>query len=238
MQLREYARVIHPRVAGEAVASLEAMRRALVLVISLVVSLGVSLLGGACGAAIGSEPSAVAGDDSGGAVDAGSTGSGGGGGGGGGAQDGGPPPGTEPDAAAPASIDAPTFLAGYVGGFCTEAFACQASFPASSQTGSFSDNFGSSIAQCTTGSEAALGASHVPGDITNGKITYDGAAAAACLAGIDYGTCANFWATGGSYPAACGGAVVGSVATGGACNSAFECAAATDYCPNQVCVAP
>ncbi len=208
----------------------------------LALVLGVLLFGAACGASIGGEPAAVTGDDDGGGGHDGGGGPGGGGpvdagaDGGGGGQDAGEPAST-PDAAAPAAIDAPTFLDGYVGGFCTEAFSCKASFPATSQTGSFSDNFGTSVSQCTTGSEAALGASHVPGDISNGKIAYDGVAAAACLAGIDYGTCTNFWATGGTYPAACGQAVVGSVATGGTCNSAFECAKLTDGCPDHTCVA-
>ena len=72
---------------------------------------------------------------------------------------------------------------------------------------------------------------------TAGDAATDPLAAAACLAGIVFGTCSDFWQTYGTYPDACNHALVGSVANGGGCVSDFECVSL--YCtPAAKCAAP
>ena len=118
--------------------------------------------------------------------------------------------------------------------FCTAVFACKATYPTNATT-SFADAYGASVTDCTSGYESYLGTSHVDGDVANGKIQFDPAAAAACLDGTTTPACTTFWQAGLTYPTACDTALAGTVASGGTCNSAYECASAQDVCPNRVC---
>ena len=112
---------------------------------------------------------------------------------------------------------------------CTEAFTCQASFPTT--TGStFADAYGTSEQACEADAAMYEMASQVEAEITAGKIHFDGNAAAQCVAGITYGTCADYWANGPTVPAACDTAMVGTVADGGACVVDYDCATATSIC--------
>ncbi|MBA3539317.1 MAG: hypothetical protein H0T79_06785, partial [Deltaproteobacteria bacterium] len=66
--------------------------------------------------------------------------------------------------------------------------------------------------------------------ITAGKITFDGAAAQTCLAGMTATACPAYWAEGPTMPAACDGIFVGKVANGAACVVDFECSAQGSVC--------
>lgn len=137
--------------------------------------------------------------------------------------------------ALPSVATAEDLLHGVFGSICTEAFSCKSSYaPASGDT--FAQDWGTSVANCTDGFDAYYGAGHINGDVTNGKATFDASAASACLAGIAFSTCADFFNDVYTYPAACSTAIVGSVATGGACNSAYECADASADCPPSTLV--
>src|SRR5256885_16009651 len=70
----------------------------------------------------------------------------------------------------------------------------------------------------------------VEAEITAGKIHFDGAAAAQCVAGITFGACSDFWTNGPNAPAACATAMVGTVADGGACVVDYDCSTATSIC--------
>ena len=134
-----------------------------------------------------------------------------------------PPP---VDAAASA-ITATAFITQYGDMQCGEAFTCEASYPAGAAA-TFADSWGPSVAACDANALAYYNPTKVELDIAKGRIAYDPSAAAACLAGIVFGTCTNFWQTYGSYPDACVHALVGSVANGGGCVTDFECASL--YC--------
>jgi hypothetical protein len=114
--------------------------------------------------------------------------------------------------------------------FCDEAFTCQASFPATAQTGTFADAFGASSAECQSDSAMYEMPAQVESEIAAGKIHYDATAAAACIAGMTFGTCADFWQNGPMEPAACDTAMVGTVADGGACVVDFDCSADASIC--------
>lgn len=144
-------------------------------------------------------------------------GSGGGGGGGGGSNTGG------------GSISATDYLTRMDKQYCDEAFTCQASFPA--MTGeTFADDFGASAQDCYADAAAYEMATVVESEIAAGKIHFDGAAAAQCIAGITFGACSDFWANGGSYPAACDTAMVGTIADGGACVVDYDCSNVDSIC--------
>ena len=122
--------------------------------------------------------------------------------------------------------------------FCDEAFTCMSTFPATATTGTFADNFGSSSAQCQSDSAMYEMPAQVEAEITAGKIHYDASAAAACVAGITFGACADFWANGPTEPAACDTAMVGTVADGGACVVDFDCSNVMSICGTaHTCVA-
>src|SRR5690242_8229335 len=67
-------------------------------------------------------------------------------------------------------------------------------------------------------------------EISAGKILYDGDAAAQCLAGITFGTCADFWQNGGSEPAACDTTLQGTIADGGSCVVDYDCQNVQSIC--------
>jgi hypothetical protein len=112
---------------------------------------------------------------------------------------------------------------------CDDAFTCMASFPA--MTGeTFADDFGASQSDCYAMAATYYDPAKVEADVTAGKITFDGQAAADCIAGIAAPTCSTYWTDGPDWPAACDRAMVGTVADGGACDIDFECASITSYC--------
>ena len=94
----------------------------------------------------------------------------------------------------------------------------------------FEDAFGTSAMQCYADSDAYYNATAVVAAIQAGTITWNPNDATACLSGITFGACADFWMNGGNEPAACATALVGTVADGQACTVDFECASATSYC--------
>ncbi len=126
-----------------------------------------------------------------------------------------------------APLTATDFITRYGDLQCNEAFACQASYPASATT-TFAASWGTTVSDCDAGSLTYFNAPKIEIDIAKGRVAFDPVAAAVCLAGIIFGTCSNFWQTYGTYPDACDQALVGSVANGGGCVSDFECASL--YC--------
>jgi len=132
------------------------------------------------------------------------TGGGGGGGGGGG-------------------ISAAEFLTAIAKKECDDAFTCKASFPTDAGI-TFEEAFGASAQVCYGQAAEYYDAAAVQAGITAGKIAFDGNAAKACVDGMGAPTCATYWDEGPNAPAACATALVGKVATGGACAIDFECA--------------
>jgi hypothetical protein len=106
---------------------------------------------------------------------------------------------------------------------CDDAFTCKANFPTDAGV-TFAEAFGANATACYSGAAMYYNVTAVQAAITAGKITFDGAKAAACVAGFGAPVCTTYWDQGADYPAACDTAMVGKVATGAACATDFECA--------------
>ena len=92
-------------------------------------------------------------------------------------------------------------------------------------------------AQCDTYVDANITGFAIPrymASIAAGRVTYDGAAASACLDAISSATCPQFGIdeSGGAIPAVCAGFLVPAVAAAGACTQNYECT--TGYCHGAV----
>lgn len=134
------------------------------------------------------------------------------------------------------SISATEFLTALDHKDCDDAFACKATFVAEPDW-AFDDLFGTSAAECYgfgTPSHAKVEAS-----IVAGRVKYDGVKAKTCVANLPGApVCATYWDQGPAYPAACDDVIAGTVATGGACTTGWDCASLDDYCgASQTCVA-
>jgi hypothetical protein len=128
------------------------------------------------------------------------------------------------------SMTATQYLAAMDMKFCDEAFTCQASFPTTAGV-TFAQAFGASASECYSDGAAQDMPAVVESEITAGKIHYDASAAAACVSGIMFGTCTDFWnGTGGTYPTECDTALVGTVADGGACVVDYDCSSTQSVC--------
>lgn len=169
------------------------------------------------GACVGAPPESTGGGG-------GGSGSGGGGGGGGGGGDG-----SGSGGGGGGGVTATQFLAQMNQKYCTQAFSCQASFPADAGV-TFADAFGADVQACVSLGEQYDMPSAVEAAITSGKIQFNAADAAACIAGITFPACAQFWADGPTAPASCGTALVGTVADGGTCATDYECSNGASYC--------
>jgi hypothetical protein len=112
---------------------------------------------------------------------------------------------------------------------CDNAFACKSTFPTDAGV-TFDQAFGATATACYADAAMYDNAPAVEAAITAGKITYDGAAAATCAAGIVQTACPAFWASGPTLPGACDGVMVGKTADGAACTTDYECATATSIC--------
>ncbi len=132
------------------------------------------------------------------------------------------------------SISATSFLAEIATKICTQAFSCQASFP-TDWGATFAEIFGASSSACVADAAAADEPAKVEQQITAGKIKFNGADAASCVAGITVGQCTEFWNDGPQFPASCDTALVGTVADGAACVTHIECVNPNAYCDAAKC---
>ena len=132
------------------------------------------------------------------------------------------------------SISATQFLAQIATKFCDQAFMCKANFPTDAGI-TFAEAFGASSQECVSQAAAYDMPAKVEQQITAGKIKFDGAAAASCVAGLTFPACTTFWDTGPNAPASCETAMVGTVADGGACVVDYECTGETSYCEASKC---
>jgi hypothetical protein len=113
--------------------------------------------------------------------------------------------------------------------FCDQAFMCKSTFPTTEGV-TFEQAFGTSAMACYADADMYNNATAVAAAITAGKITWNPTDAAACLAGITFPACAEYWMNGPNDVAACATALVGHVADGQACVVDYECSSVTSYC--------
>jgi hypothetical protein len=121
------------------------------------------------------------------------------------------------------SMTAAEFLTAMGKKDCDDAFTCKANFPTDAGV-TFPEAFGADVNACYTDAASYYNATAVQAAITAGKIAFDGTAAKACVDGFKAPTCTTYWTAGPDFVAACDTAMVGKVATGGACTIDFECA--------------
>jgi hypothetical protein len=159
----------------------------------------------------------------------GGNGNGNGGGGGDGSGGGGDDSG---DGGDPSSMTATKFLDEVGRKFCDQAFSCKSSFPTDEGI-TFQEAFGATQQQCYADSLEWNEPQKVEQQIAAGKIKWSAADAAACLSGISFGSCSQFWNEGPNMPAACDTALVGTVADGGACVTHLECVNVYSYCDDS-----
>lgn len=122
---------------------------------------------------------------------------------------------------------------------CDDAFACKANFPTDAGV-TFAEAFGADANACYADAAQYYDANAVQASITAGKITFSGSAAKACVDGFKAPTCSTYWTQGPDFAAACETAMVGKVATGGACTNDFECASSENWCDDTTkkCAVP
>lgn len=134
------------------------------------------------------------------------------------------------------SINATSFLSQIATKICDQAFSCQTTFP-TDWGATFAEIFGASASACVSDAATSDEPAKVEQSITAGKIKFNGADAATCVAGITVGTCSTFWNDGPTFPAACATAMVGTVADGAACSTHIECVNPESYCAAAKCTA-
>jgi hypothetical protein len=121
------------------------------------------------------------------------------------------------------TMTAPQFLDAMGHKECDDAFTCKTSFPADAGV-TFAEAFGASAMACYADAAQYYNATAVQAAISAGKITFDGTAAAACVASFAAPTCGTYWDQGPALASACETAMVGKVAVGASCAIDFECA--------------
>lgn len=125
------------------------------------------------------------------------------------------------------ALTASELVARYDMNFCVAAFACESSFPGT--TNQFAQYFGSSQSDCVARAAARDVPAVIDGDVAAGSIHFDPVAGAACVAGLGY-QCGTFWNDGPTGDATCQAAITGTVANGGVCKVDWECTSWTSYC--------
>ena len=126
-------------------------------------------------------------------------------------------------------LTATGFLTKIATQYCDESFRCKANYP-DGQT-AFSEDYGATTSQCYTAAIAFYTPALVEQSITAGRVTYNPGSAQLCLDGITYQqSCTQFWQSDPVFPSACNTALLGKIASGGACTNDFECANANSLC--------
>jgi hypothetical protein len=117
---------------------------------------------------------------------------------------------------------------------CQQAFSCRDSFPP--EQGVFEDTWGTSVVQCEADLIAAWDPKQVETEIAKGRITYDGAAAVTCLAGVTFAACPDYWQRGIEWAESCYHVVVGMVPVGGECQNLYSCASFNCDTTSHTCI--
>jgi hypothetical protein len=138
------------------------------------------------------------------------------------------------DTSTPVDYTATEFINDFAGAECTAAFECEDEFPADAGV-TFAEAFGTSIAECVQWALEYYAPAAIEAAIDDGTVDYDEGAAESCAAGLNFGTCDQYFSGQSPLPAACGEAIIGHVADGGACASDFECASLESWCEDATC---
>ncbi|HTL38796.1 MAG TPA: hypothetical protein VL326_36950 [Kofleriaceae bacterium] len=122
--------------------------------------------------------------------------------------------------------DTTTTATGYLtqiaGVYCSESFTCRADFPLD-RGYTFEAQWGNSEDECTTRLLDGWNPAAIETEIAKGRAEYDGSAGIACLNGVTFGTCGDYWTAGIHWADACYHVIKGLVPAGGACDNAYAC---------------
>ena len=129
------------------------------------------------------------------------------------------------------SLSAGGFATGLASGFCGKAFECMSTFPGTAAD--FSAAFGADETACKA---MFVSGAMLQAAVDAGRVTFNAADGSSCLSAINGFTCPQFWDPNTPFPTTCNTALVGTVATGGACTLNAECVSAS--CNGTTCNAP
>jgi hypothetical protein len=135
---------------------------------------------------------------------------------------------------AAAPITATKYCDGLASLDCTEAFKCRADFPTDLGY-AFADVYGTSLQSCNEMLVTDFQPQAIESEIALGRIAYDGAAAGACLQGLTYGDCNEYFRAGPHWGQPCYLMFAAKVATGGGCALDMSCTSGSCDLSTQTC---
>jgi hypothetical protein len=106
--------------------------------------------------------------------------------------------------------------------YCMESFSCRTEFPTDLGY-TFEAAWGTTPDECQQRLLDSWNPPAIETEIAKGRVTYDGAAGIACLNGVTFGSCADYWTNGIQWADACYHVIVGSVPAGGSCDTLYAC---------------
>lgn len=139
-----------------------------------------------------------------------------------GAQDG-EEPGSSETTSDETAITPTGYLQKIAGIYCEESFTCRASFPPD-RGYTFEAQWGNTDPECRQRLLDGWNPAEIETEIAKGRVTFDGGAARACLDGVAFGSCPDYWARGIEWAEPCYKVLVGSVPKGGQCDIDYSCA--------------
>lgn len=111
---------------------------------------------------------------------------------------------------------------------CDQLFACRMTFP--SGDAAFVDAFGSAQPACYDYALGLFDPALVEGEVSKQRLSFDGAAAASCIAGFGEPDCTTFWTHDWLWGSACYHVFAGAVPDGGACAANMSCSQTGSVC--------
>jgi hypothetical protein len=127
------------------------------------------------------------------------------------------------------------YLRQIAGIYCTESFTCRAEFPPD-RGYTFEAQWGESETECVERLLTGWNPAAVETEIAKGRARYDGTAGVACLNGVSFGTCADYWTNGIHWAEACYHVIIGLVPAGGACENLYACASQSCDATTHTCL--
>ncbi|HUS32112.1 MAG TPA: hypothetical protein VMZ53_26615 [Kofleriaceae bacterium] len=119
--------------------------------------------------------------------------------------------------------------------YCSESFTCRADFPPD-RGYTFEAQWGASENECVNRLLTGWNPAAIENEIAKGRAMYDGAAGIACLNGVTFGSCSDYWTSGIQWAEACYHVIIGLVPAGGACENMYACASQSCNATTHTCL--
>ncbi|MBL9012891.1 MAG: hypothetical protein JNL83_01875 [Myxococcales bacterium] len=111
---------------------------------------------------------------------------------------------------------------------CDQLFACRMTYPNGDVE--FVAAFGAAQTDCYDYAVGLFDPILLEGEVSKQRLSFDGAAAASCIAGFGEPDCTVFWTRDWQWGSACYQVFAGSVPDGGACAASMSCAHGGSVC--------